>query len=1275
METLNKHLHSMSISLNTCLLLCGLAMLSINPAQAEQMSEYTAFGLEPVQALPDPESRQYITKTVTENPPVSSFNGEADKITQSVAISGHVLVIEEGHDNGIWDNYHENKTIRDLRIDADALIIRSPWHLPQTNVTIHARTLSFEDSVGSSFIDTTPYAKDTQALRAEDGQAGDPGGNITLHISEFMVEDQVSSRFILLGAAGQKGGEGEKGANGTSVSLIINNDIRNGISTSYQFLTSQAATYIVWPAAGLYTRKTWGNSSTRQRNGGSAVKPGISGNGGRGGTLASSTLVNMLDIADLDGGLGGIAAGFVAGGNPGSPRTIRHWSCNNSKCTNTNSYAASFGQSYSGASGQNGANGDYIELDSEFSWMTAPLLSQSLRYAKDLYLYGYYEKVEADLELIISLINSYKDSAEWDALDSNLTSEEAEAKRDLHQAEINQALNEALTLQQRLQAGLDYFSKPFGWVPGLYFEVNQTVYDNEIDSAMDVLWLTHSMQQNINSKQARKTYAQQMVTTLNEEIEDYKEAYEKANDTITNIRPRIIQLDTDTDKLKQKLEQRTEDLRGDAEEAAVLNGIRDSLLAATEHIPLANIATQVAFELPNIDPDKPLLKELLTITSDAAWNTASNAIGDQQAISDCIAETGDPEKCAIKEGVKDAQEKAELAKKQGTLALDLISGNSASNATVNAELQRILAKDPRWLALTEEMTALHRRKAVLVMDLMTAIDVLNTSNSAISFNLLAVDVFHQDVINTNDILDPRVMAYTRDMAQRARFRLELYKNFMVLSYQYRLVRAYPFALDMNSLFDDFCKLQAANDNNDLEDVINDGCNAEDVELSENDFKNLGVIYKEQISSIAEEIIEEYNNGGGVSQDTAVEFDIPAEYLAEISQNPAGVKLNLVDDFNLFSGSEEDLRISSIEVIELDFNSPNNLNYVDISFIHSGISQIRKEGESYLFQHYLNSDTRPIQWITRYNGDGSLQGLQSNSASSLSLIAAVIGNNAENLKIFASPGAWADLFVKRSASPDFSTDTVQISRMRIRVNYEYTPSLTNIKTLRVVADSISKAPPIEVLTADLKDRTNGQGNFLRSYATLTQVTLKAPTRYEQLKFQAWLENGVVVSTDPSVQVTMDRDKTILPRYTAEGLGGLSELPVVSISGQPSSTRIYATAFDTLGNAKQQFGVSEKFDIKAELHVSAEYQGSVNDIYVVSLYEGNWYMKDSNNNWLQWDVNINSLVPNATQALMAINPITVVEGLSGLAGSHAVFVGHKTSDGNLHYNSTPLKITVQ
>ncbi len=69
-------------------------------------------------------------------------------------------------------------------------------------------------------------------------------------------------------------------------------------------------------------------------------------------------------------------------------------------------------------------------------------------------------------------------------LDPDLSDEMAASDRELLPAELNQLLNEALMLQQRLDAGLDYFTKPLGWIPGLSFEVNQTVYDNQIDSAI-----------------------------------------------------------------------------------------------------------------------------------------------------------------------------------------------------------------------------------------------------------------------------------------------------------------------------------------------------------------------------------------------------------------------------------------------------------------------------------------------------------------------------------------------------------------------------------------------------------------------------------------------------------------------------------------------------------------------------------------------------------------------------------------------------------------------
>ncbi len=193
-----------------------------------------------------------------------------------------------------------------------------------------------------------------------------------------------------------------------------------------------------------------------------------------------------------------------------------------------------------------------------------------------------------------------------------------------------------------------------------------------------------------------------------------------------------------------------------------------------------------------------------------------------------------------------------------------------------------------------------------------------------------------------------------------------------------------------------------------------------------------------------------------------------------------------------------------------------------------------------------------------------------------------------------------------------------------------------------------------------------------------MSLKVPNGYQRLRFQGWLENGELVSNDPLIEVNMDSDKTLLPLYTAKGfesLNKLQELSAGSLTGKASTTRIYAGVIDNLGTAGRQFSKKEIIDIKAEFHVSAQEQGEITDIYIVALYEGLWFMKDSNNNWVSWNVNVNSLVANSAQSLESIHPVNIVEGLSGLPGSFSIFVGHGGADGDIYYNTQPLNFTVK
>ena len=330
MRTKNHHTrNTFQVALVVLSFFC-LMVPQVTASNATQIPEQVAFGITPTQAQPEPESRQYITKTVATNETPQYFNGELDKITESIVISGRVLIFEAEHDNGLWESYHEYKTLQDLELHADTVIIRGALRLPQTNVTIYARELRFEDTNGTTSIDTSPYSLDVPALPKVGGFSGNPGGDITLHLASFFLDESDDERFILHGGVGQKGGQGTRGKSAGSVKLIIDNSIQNGpFSTRYKFTSAQAATYIHWPAEGLLFTQKWGSSSKRQNSGGNAERPGVSGNGGQGGTMTAPDIAGIFSNSSLVGGSGGAAAAFVSGGSPGSPRTINHWRCSN----------------------------------------------------------------------------------------------------------------------------------------------------------------------------------------------------------------------------------------------------------------------------------------------------------------------------------------------------------------------------------------------------------------------------------------------------------------------------------------------------------------------------------------------------------------------------------------------------------------------------------------------------------------------------------------------------------------------------------------------------------------------------------------------------------------------------------------------------------------------------------------------------------------------------------------------------------------------------------
>ncbi len=203
---------------------CGGELVSqeveINP-MPHLPSEQTVFGIDP-KTYPDAEYMDYVVRSDVKSETAESFNN-VSRNTRSVSISGKTLVFQKDFGkNTLYNDYNNNEDIKEFKVFAETVIIRNPLNLPQTNMTIYARELRFED-VGTekACINTTPKSLSTRPAGTTGiaGSHGLPAGNVTLHLEKFSAVG-TDKRFILNGGNGQTGGLGKDGAAGTSLSFI-----------------------------------------------------------------------------------------------------------------------------------------------------------------------------------------------------------------------------------------------------------------------------------------------------------------------------------------------------------------------------------------------------------------------------------------------------------------------------------------------------------------------------------------------------------------------------------------------------------------------------------------------------------------------------------------------------------------------------------------------------------------------------------------------------------------------------------------------------------------------------------------------------------------------------------------------------------------------------------------------------------------------------------------------------------------------------------------------
>ncbi len=323
---------------------------------------------------PETESKDYILVTETKSD-VGEFFNTMNRETRTAAVSGMTVVIQKGHENGIYEKFCSykddsgndiNVNLKELTITAEKIVVRSKACFPKTRLNLFANEIVFESNAA---FDTTPIAfskrasdyvpatATSPAIDAKEGHDGETGGNIRIMANKITVPDIKKIYFTANGSQGQGGGNGENGDNGANRDTMAgkgwlwpshnywfpkseNPDFHvNTMAAKYPICIYQSKftsykgvdKYLKDHTTAAVFKPGFGNSKAscgyvlnwephdwKPGDGTDAKNPGAGGNGGDAGKIEYLNVPNTY--LKSDGGVAGVIQGSLPkGGEAGKP--------------------------------------------------------------------------------------------------------------------------------------------------------------------------------------------------------------------------------------------------------------------------------------------------------------------------------------------------------------------------------------------------------------------------------------------------------------------------------------------------------------------------------------------------------------------------------------------------------------------------------------------------------------------------------------------------------------------------------------------------------------------------------------------------------------------------------------------------------------------------------------------------------------------------------------------------------------------------------------------
>jgi hypothetical protein len=1160
--------------------------------------------------------RQEVIQLVDSNQ-AESFNYQ-DRVTYNVTVIGEELIFDvDLDDEARLINYNQRKDIKNLELIADRLVIRSPLWFPGTNLKIWTRELVFEEG---GMISTTPEQKTSDQPQVGqdetplDGANGLNAGDIQLNIDSLSAPAYASVLFELNGGDGQAGSEGYNGAHGENVVISFgecfdlpcpdDDGVNYCTGTETEFCTvSQGAQYqgyqlIFWKQTfwGLtYCDSTafgGGPEGFIPTLGTSAIAGGRPGYGGKAGVMTSN--VDISDYVSHQNGITPEQRHYPAG-TPGHPSKWMKLEYHCSQAPNSAPYG--FGVT----AGDVEADADpadlpvaasdpipedkdwgaprYVTEGHEYSYLHPLLLSKVLKGARADYLANRFDDVSNTLDAHAARIKALMDdSVAW------------EATAEVTQGELGEAYDEMQILLEQIEAGQDYFGNPAGWVPMLSFEINMAIFDQEIDHALNLLYLTYWIKKNAERGEKTLETLTAVRDELKNELQEALDSYDAAVEALPVLRSTGLELEARTRQLQQRLMVIEEHL---VEQA------RYNLMPPWWEIALrtgAKTAGMICKMIPVYQPYLGAVGDGISMLSnfdaEQPWESVMDmGTGGIDIFSGCMTTVHTSAVTAQQNRLKNVDPKSEesirisnlksLRNSSQALSAGLtdirsyLSNLEAPESEILAELEKLKSNSEEFNHVSDQIEALLQDRARVVEELTVAMRDVALLPNLISQYILELDAMSNEISHLEATLDKRAIMYLDDMEQRATHRLLKYHYYMAKAYEYRLLKPYTQPLDLAGL---------------QEKLISIGELYDPDFISSTDFMSFKALYQEKLSLVAEEIFADYNdNRPEVS--APVHFELTADELALLNQGQK-VVINLMDrEPGLFSSSDENIRIVDIAVFEKTDGSFDiateavsgdygSTAYVDIKLRHGGVSTIKSNGDLYKFEHYSKSTTNPIEWGARYDPVNNVVDPIKPSLASESLLQALLPDTpVGDLLIYSRPSAWAEIAISKSENDD--RQNINLTRLQLELIYDYSnknPDLDLVELdLRVSKKDYDRngqlttmeanfMPYFIVDTADVNQRQDGRGSFVRFYSASNskRVAVRAMESYGRWKFKYWadeegnqitdvLEGEFDLAASQIVFAHYELDEYILPNnlptaplltYPQDGASGVELRPKLS-----------------------------------------------------------------------------------------------------------------------------------